>query len=279
MNPSPAALAALALAPLLAGSPSLAQGCDCNGDPGYLLVLPEEVPIGEVFDVYLEAPPFSAVILGFSAGEGPIDTPFDCLCLDLPLTGIYTYVMPESGTLTAPHNVPCDPGAVGMTAYGQFVSFHSSQTGRSNQDSVTATNGACNDACQDGKLSMLTMMYTGDGCDASQHSQDPDKVDCDGDPDDAPQVRIVANNKSQYDHQTAKVWFDGVVDLFGPIEIDAANAGESRLKGDTWLHILDLDDNYLQKVRFHTSCSQPLYVGDQFGCALLVDFVSENSGG
>jgi hypothetical protein len=41
------------------------------------------------------------------------------------------------------------------------------------------------------------------------------------------------------------------------------------------VHILDEQGQTLQTVKFHTSCSQPLNVGDQFGSLLLDDFVAE----
>ena len=61
-------------------------------------------------------------------------------------------------------------------------------------------------------------------------------------------------------------------------DIDAANAGEDKLKSETWIHLID-GDMLLQTVGFHTSCSQPLHVGDQFGASLLVGCLGENEAG
>ena len=55
------------------------------------------------------------------------------------------------------------------------------------------------------------------------------------------------------------------------INIDAGNAGEDRMKSNTYVHIYDPANNWLQTVRFHTSCSQPLFPGDQFGSLILQD--------
>ena len=50
-------------------------------------------------------------------------------------------------------------------------------------------------------------------------------------------------------------------------------AGEKKLKAVTYVSIFDRDDHLLQTVEFHTSCSQPLSEGDQFGSLVLGGFV------
>ena len=52
-------------------------------------------------------------------------------------------------------------------------------------------------------------------------------------------------------------------------EIDANNDRRARLKNDTWVHILAHDDTVLQTIKLHTSCSQPIRNGDQFGGLVL----------
>ncbi len=125
------------------------------------------------------------------------------------------------------------------------------------------------------KPKVLTMRYTGDGCDASQHSQNPDKVSCEGDPAGASPVRIRASDKEDPGAADARIWFDGQVALDETFEIDAANAGKNKLKANTWVHIFDLSDNLLQTLNFHTSCSQPLSEGDQFGSLILEGLIAE----
>ena len=61
----------------------------------------------------------------------------------------------------------------------------------------------------------------------------------------------------------------------GTFEVDATSMGESRLGGNLYVWILDGDGELLQYVTFHTSCSQPLGVGDQFGSFLIEGFVPE----
>jgi hypothetical protein len=67
----------------------------------------------------------------------------------------------------------------------------------------------------------------------------------------------------------------GSVNLGDTFTIDATNDGSSKLATNTWVHAFDESDNVVQSVQFHTSCSQPLVVGDQFGAFLLDQFIPE----
>ena len=127
----------------------------------------------------------------------------------------------------------------------------------------------------DGKVKALLVEYTGEDCSATNHNQDPSKVECDGDPAFTTPVRILAQDKANPNDNRAKVWFDGQVNLNSTFWIDATNAGENKLKAETHVFIYDLNDNLLQTIEFHTSCSQPLDAGDQFGSILMVDFIPE----
>jgi hypothetical protein len=131
------------------------------------------------------------------------------------------------------------------------------------------------DWCASGKPRVLTMRYTGDGCDATSHSQDSGKVSCEGDPTFEPVVYILAIDRDDPDNRRVKIWFDDMVALGETFDVDAANAGASRLKGGTFVHVYDLGGTLLQTVGFHTSCSQPLNQDDQFGSLLLLDFIPE----
>ncbi len=107
----------------------------------------------------------------------------------------------------------------------------------------------------------LTMRYTGDGPDATSNSQDPGKVTVSGDPNDASPVVIAVNG--------AVV---GTVELGETFEVvvDGSN---------TNVVISTPGGQQLQEVDFHTSCSQPLFIGDQFGALELVDSVDTNGQG
>lgn len=134
------------------------------------------------------------------------------------------------------------------------------------------------DSCETGgKPKLLTMVYTGDGDDATSHTQDDGKVNVVGDPEDADPVRILVVNKEKLDDKKLEVWFDGTVGLGESFDIDAGPGDgkkKPKLGSKTFVLVLDGDDNLLQHVEFHTSCSQPLNVGNQFGSVQLTGFVS-----
>ena len=121
----------------------------------------------------------------------------------------------------------------------------------------------------------LEMEYTGRGCDVASNFQDNDT--CEGDPGGASPVRIRVTDKSAPFHHKARVWFDGEVNLYDTFVIDATqcqgdncSGTETRLGGDIWIYIMDHSDNILQAVKFHSSCSQEMYYGDQFGSLRLL---------
>jgi hypothetical protein len=127
--------------------------------------------------------------------------------------------------------------------------------------------------CTGEKPSVLMMQYTGEDCSATNHSQDPGQVVCSGDPMFASPVDIIATDKQNPDDPKAKIWFNGSVILNEAFNISAFNAGETRLKGNTHVFIYNNPDgDLLQYVKFHTSCSQPLFYGDQFGSLKLIGF-------
>jgi hypothetical protein len=132
------------------------------------------------------------------------------------------------------------------------------------------------DCCDEGDPSVLTMQYTGEGC-VLNHVQDADKVSCSGDTMMTDPVFIRASDKVDPYDDSAKVWFEGQVALNGTYDIAAANAGQTKLTTATFVHVFDLSDNLLQTIEFHTSCSQPLFVGNQFGSALMVDCIGEHA--
>ena len=124
--------------------------------------------------------------------------------------------------------------------------------------------------CADGgKPETLTARYTGNSCFATQTLQSSDKWGCSGDPNDEPMVHILAYKDG------GTVYFDGIVSLDETFVIDAANAGQSELSSNTNVDIFDLNGNLLQQVYFHTSCSQPLFVGDVYGSVEIIDFFND----
>lgn len=138
-----------------------------------------------------------------------------------------------------------------------------------------ASDDHCAGNCPDGRPQVMTLRSTGEDGSATNHHRDPTKVSCEGDPMFAPEVFITASDKADPNAANAKIWFQGLVALGETFHINAANEGLTRLSSETWVHIDGLDGSRLQVVRFHTSCSQPLFHGDQFGSLRLEACLSE----
>lgn len=90
---------------------------------------------------------------------------------------------------------------------------------------------------------------------------------------------IVASDKENLSDSNVKIWFQGSVALNGAYDINAGLAGGSKLKADTYVQVFTDSSlgTRLQLVKFHTSCSKPLNLGDQFG-SVTVDGVSGDKG-
>ena len=91
-------------------------------------------------------------------------------------------------------------------------------------------------------------------------------------------VFIVVSDKLDLNNDKNRIWFLGTVNLDGTFDIDADNAGKTTLSGKTFVQFF-ADDSMnilLQAVEFHTSCSQPLFIGDQFGGVQLTGYTDVN---
>ena len=121
----------------------------------------------------------------------------------------------------------------------------------------------------------LTDRSNGHSHELSNHEQHADRVEGERDHEHATPELIVASDRAKFNHNRTNVWFEGVVELDGTFEIDAQN-DEHRLGGNTYIHIFDLDGNLLQELKFHTSCSEPLNSGDQFGSIVLTGFTPQD---
>lgn len=133
--------------------------------------------------------------------------------------------------------------------------------------------GDAEDCCADGnRPEAFELKYTGQDCDATNTSQDENKYSCDGDPEFAPLVYIIASDKENPDDHHAAIYFEGLVGLDESFVISALNTNHGHFHAKTFVHIFSADtDEVLQTVEFHTSCSQPLFTGDQYGSILIVD--------
>jgi hypothetical protein len=114
----------------------------------------------------------------------------------------------------------------------------------------------------------IDCVYTGEDCSASHHGQEDAFVTCSGDPAFAGPVHI----KVTHDTQPTRVYFDGIVDVGGVFTIDGEGNPSGKVPPNSHVEITDLEGQLLQDITFHTSCSQPLDVGDQFGSLFLIDF-------
>ena len=120
--------------------------------------------------------------------------------------------------------------------------------------------------CEIGKPTALELTYTGQDCSASNNTQDPGKVICSGDPDDASPVQVVMTKDADKFTVTPA---DEEISLNSTFEIRKIDGGDfpSEILFD-----IRKDGQTLQSLKFHTSCSQPLAVGDQFGSVILEVF-------
>lgn len=117
-------------------------------------------------------------------------------------------------------------------------------------------------ANQSGKPNSLTFKYTGGGCAASNNTQATGKAVCSGVVNDSIAVTVVAGDKK-------------MKELYTVVPMVVAKGGEftistSRISSDSNIAITNYGGT--ENNLIHTSCSQPLKVGDVFGSLTLVAF-------
>jgi len=110
--------------------------------------------------------------------------------------------------------------------------------------------------------------YVGTDCSASNYVQDPSSVRCSGDPMYADPVHIVISKSNK----PGEVYFDGIVSLGQAFVEDGAGFPSGKVAPNTRIQIFDMLGTLLQDASFHTSCSQPLEVGDQFGASIITGY-------
>ena len=136
------------------------------------------------------------------------------------------------------------------------------------------------DSCQ-GKAISLHFDYTGNGCDATSHLQAPHKVRCWGGADGHEPVDILVYSKHKrwWGHHYRKKIFAHAqdVNIGDPIWVDAANANKPHLPRSLRWKIRS-GYHTIEKGRFHTSCSEPLEPGDNFGSLHLTSLTSTQGG-
>lgn len=115
-----------------------------------------------------------------------------------------------------------------------------------------------------GKPTSLTFLYTGASCLASQNDQASDKWDCSGEPGAQPVSITIVKDSSTITVCPLNEIYVGDMVTVSAIESDMGSEIQLDLGG--------------QSLKIHTSCSQPLAVGDVFGSLELVKFNGKVSG-
>ena len=141
----------------------------------------------------------------------------------------------------------------------------------------TSGDNVCESFQDKEKPAVLSMPYTGAGEVISNPQEG--KASVDRDPGSTSPVFIVASDKENLSDTRTKIWFQGSVILNSAFDIDAGFAGERKLKADTYVQVFTDSSlgTRLQLVKFHTSCSKPLNIGDEFG-SVTVQQVSGDKG-
>ena len=126
--------------------------------------------------------------------------------------------------------------------------------------------------CEIGKPTALVFQYTGEGC-VDGNDQADDKWSCSGDPDGASPIQVVMTKDADK------------FDVTPSSGINIGNTFEIRMKEDGKEFPSEIkfdvrNGQTLQSLKIHTSCSQPLSVGDQFGSVILTEVLpSRNPNG
>jgi hypothetical protein len=147
------------------------------------------------------------------------------------------------------------------------------------------------DACE-GKLTSFSFQYTGLGCDASSHLQNPRKVRCIGGAAGEDPVDILVSSKKRKRWGWKSGWWgkkknrktvfasQSGVHVGDIIVVDAANAGRKKIGSKTYVTISNSTGKHknIELDRFHTSCSQPLGPGMVFGSVQITSVTSTKGG-
>ena len=147
------------------------------------------------------------------------------------------------------------------------------------------------DACV-GKVTSFSFTYTGGGCEATSHLQNPRKVSCVGGVSDSDPVDILVSGKRRKrwswdagwwgNLETRKVIFssESGVNVGDEIVVEAASAGRQRIGGHTGIMIAKSDGSHelLEMDHFKTNCSQPFGPGMVFGSIQITSVTSTYGG-
>jgi hypothetical protein len=138
--------------------PELASAQNCNGSPGWVLDVPDEIEIGSTVTINLTGPANEMALLMVSTGQGPQKSRYGTICLDFPLLVDVHLTLDGLGKASLDVEVDCDPSLVGFTVYSQFITCRPNR-GVSNQVATTFI-----DAIHAGDLCTYTQGGWGTNC-------------------------------------------------------------------------------------------------------------------
>ncbi len=147
------------------------------------------------------------------------------------------------------------------------------------------------DSCE-GKLEAFCFEYTGLGCDASSHLQAPRKAFCAGGANGEEPVSIIVYTKKRKRWGWSHRWWgkkkkrrtvyaaESDVMVGDVICADSQTAGKHHFPSKTYVKISDGGGHHdiIEVDKFHTSCSQPFALGNQFGSVKIVSITSTEGG-
>ncbi len=174
------------------------------------------------------------------------------------------------------------------TPVAQFVKLHTSCSKALPLGEVFASfslvecnSGGSGNSCCDaagGEIAKLTLEYTASLCQNPLPNTQSGKALCAGFGTPGATARIiVTQEKNLGDALVEPAYFDGIIAAGATLDATAAAGGESTFKSDTYVYVLDPDTNGLiQEIEFHTSCSQPLDLGDEFGAIKVIECSGES---
>ena len=119
-----------------------------------------------------------------------------------------------------------------------------------------------------GKLKSISLEYTGQGCTASNHDQG-DKVTCEGEPNFSQPVSILATDRCNLSSRKLKTFANLYnIQLNDVFTVEGTGNSGDKLPANLCV-TLSQNGDIIQQIKFHTSCSVPLEVGDQFGSLIV----------
>jgi len=138
--------------------------------------------------------------------------------------------------------------------------------------------GQVTDLCgtSGGHPTLMTLRYTGTGCSGSHNSMAAGKVVCTdigSGPNNTDPIYITATDSAT--PGAGHVFFSGFVPLNGSFTVSATAGGLSQLTTNTYFYFSTTATGpALENLSVHTSCSQPLIPGEQYGTIQLLSLTT-----